>query len=195
MAPNSKEITVPEGYPFAGSRLEQLIDTESLAKRVSELGKNISEKYKGKIPIIIGVLNGSFIFMSDLVRQLSIDFEVDFLKISSYGSSKTSSGTVRLLKDISANITGRDVLVVEDIVDTGLSLEFLKHRLEEAQPTSLAFASCLLKPDVCKVSFPIDFVGFEIPDRFVVGYGLDIDQKFRVLPAIYAFKEGELDDK
>ncbi len=195
MAPNSKEITVPEGYPFAGSRLEQLIDTESLAKRVSELGKNISEKYKGKIPIIIGVLNGSFIFMSDLVRQLSIDFEVDFLKISSYGSSKTSSGTVRLLKDISANITGRDVLVVEDIVDTGLSLEFLKHRLEEAQPTSLAFASCLLKPDVCKVSFPIDFVGFEIPDRFVVGYGLDIDQKFRGLPAIYAFKEGELDDK
>lgn len=195
MAQKTNEIIIPQGFPFEGKVLEEMINSDELTTRVKAIAAEISEQFKGKVPIIIGVLNGSFIFMSDLVRYMTIHFEVDFLKISSYGSSTSSSGTVRLLKDISADITDRDVIVVEDIVDTGLSLEFLKHRLEEARPASVTFVSCLLKPEICKISFPIEYVGFEIPNRFVVGYGLDIDQKFRGLPAIYAFKEGELDDE
>ena len=179
-------IIVPEGYPHAGEQLEEIISPDLMQNRVSELGLEISEKYKGKVPIIIGVLNGAFLFMADLVRNLSIQFEVDFIKIDSYGNNTKSAGTVRLLKDISANITGRDVIVVEDIVDTGLSLNFLRHRMEEASPKSLRFATCLYKPDVASKDLSIDWVGFKIDDNYVVGYGLDLKQIYRGLPGIYA---------
>ena len=170
-------------------KLTELISEDSIKLRISEIALAISESYKGKIPIVIGVLNGSFLFHADLVRELDVEYEVDFIKISSYGNSKSTSGTVRLLKDISADITGRDVIVVEDIVDTGLSLKFLKHRMEEASPKSLRFATFLYKPDVASMKLKIDWTGFNIEDRFVVGYGLDLKQIYRGLPGIYAVNE------
>lgn len=183
------EITVPESSKFAGQSLELLLSRDQIRQAVEDMAAQLSERFRGKCPILIGVLNGSFIFMADLVRALDIDFEVDFIKISSYGSDTASTGTVRLLKDISADITGRDVIVVEDIVDTGLTIKFLRNRMQEAGPTSVTFISLLLKEEVAKLDFPLDYVGFNIPDRFVVGYGLDVDQKLRGLGPIYAFKE------
>ena len=182
-------IIIPEGYPFSGIELEEIISPYLVQKRVGEIGKEISELYQDKVPIIIGVLNGAFLFMADLVRHLHIQFEVDFIKIDSYGNNTKSSGTVRLLKDISADITGRHVIVVEDIVDTGLSLKFLKHRMEEASPKSLRFATFLYKPDVASPEVKIDWAGFNIDDRFVVGYGLDLKQIYRGLPGIYAINK------
>ena len=182
-------IIIPDGYPYEGVKLEEIIASESIQNRVSEIGKEISEMYHGKVPIIIGVLNGAFLFMADLVRSLNLQFEVDFIKIDSYGDGTKSSGTVRLLKDISADITGRDVIIVEDIVDTGLSLKFLKNRMEEASPNSLRFVTFLLKPDIASTDVKIDWVGFNIDDRFVVGYGLDLKQIYRGLPAVYAINE------
>ena len=187
-------IIIPAGYPHAGGQLEEIISPDLLQKRVNEIGQEISVKYKGKVPIIIGVLNGAFLFMADLVRNLSIQFEVDFIKIDSYGDNTMSSGTVRLLKDISANITGRDVIIIEDIVDTGLSLNFLKHRMEEASPKSLSFVTCLYKPNVASQDLSIDWVGFNIDDNYVVGYGLDLKQIYRGLPGIYAVSK-ELNQK
>ncbi|MCH7575199.1 MAG: hypoxanthine phosphoribosyltransferase [Candidatus Marinimicrobia bacterium] len=168
-----------------------MITRDAIQDRVREMAAEISGRYAARGPIIIGILNGSFIFMADLVRALQIPFEVDFIKLSSYGSETSSSGTVRLLKDISADITGRDVIVVEDIIDTGLTINFLRRRLEEAGPTSVSFVTLLLKDDVAKLDFTIDHVGFKIPNRYVVGYGLDIDQQMRGLDAIYALKEQE----
>ena len=179
-------IIIPKGYPYEGGSLVEIISPDLLQRRVRVIGREISQKYIDEIPIIIGVLNGAFLFMADLVRNLSIQFEVDFIKIDSYGDSTSSSGTVRLLKDISADITGRDVLVIEDIVDTGLSLKFLKHRMEEASPKSIRFATCLYKPTVALQNLHIDWVGFNIDDHYVVGYGLDLKQIYRGLPGIYA---------
>ncbi|NQU68734.1 MAG: hypoxanthine phosphoribosyltransferase [Candidatus Marinimicrobia bacterium] len=189
-----KEFIIPEGYPFEGKSLDILISADEIKKRVEELALQISEKFKGTVPIFVGVMNGSFMFFADIMRELSIDFEVDFIKIDSYGSRTSSSGTVRLLKDISADITNRNVVVVEDIIDTGLSIQFLKHRLEDALPKSVTFVTLLLKKDIAKVSFDIDYVGFDIPNRFVVGYGLDYNQGLRGLKHILAFKEGDIID-
>lgn len=182
-------VTVPGDGSYAGREMELMIGADKVQSKVAELAAAVSGYYSGRCPIIIGILNGSFVFMADLVRKLTIPFEVDFIKLSSYGGETTSSGTVRLLKDISADITGRDVIVVEDIIDTGLTINFLRHRLEEAGPTSVAFVTLLLKDEVAKLDFPIDYVGFNIPNRYVVGYGLDIDQQLRGLDAIYALKE------
>jgi len=170
-------------------KLTELISEDDIKKRIVDIAADISKEYKGRIPIVIGVLNGSFLFLGDIVRKLDIEFEVDFIKISSYGSSKTSSGTVRLLKDISADITGRDIILIEDIVDTGLSLKFLKKRFEEAKPSSLVFVTLLHKKHTSKIDFKIDYIGFEIGDEFVVGYGLDYEQKLRGLPSIYTLSE------
>ena len=178
-------LIVPDGYPLSGSTLEEIIPPEKVQNRVREIGSEISKMYSKKVPIIIGVLNGAFLFMADLVRNLDIEFEVDFIKIDSYGDNAKSSGTVRLLKDISADITGRHVIVVEDIVDTGLSLKFLKHRIGEASPKSLRFASFLFKPEVASKDLKIDWIGFNIKDQYVVGYGLDLKQIFRGLTGIY----------
>jgi len=174
-------IIIPEGFPYAGNNLEEIISPDSVQQRVGEIGREISGMYQGKVPIIIGVLNGAFLFMADLVRHLDIQFEVDFIKIDSYGDGTKSSGTVRLLKDISADITDRDVIVVEE--------NFLKHRMEEASPKSLRFATFLYKPDVASTELEIDWTGFSIEDRFVVGYGLDLKQIYRGLPGIYAVNE------
>ena len=182
-------VIMPEYYPFTDIELEEIISSQLVQKRVEEIGKEISALYKDKVPIIIGVLNGAFLFMADLVKNLHFQFEVDFIKIDSYGNDIKSSGTVKLLKDISANITGRHVLVIEDIVDTGLSLKFLKSRMEDADPKSLRFATFLYKPDVASTEINIDWIGFEIDDRFVVGYGLDYKQLYRGLPGIHALNK------
>ncbi len=162
-----------------------LLSQEKIDKRIVELGRQITEDYRGLQPIIIGVLNGAFIFMADLIRRIEIDVEVDFIKISSYGDAKKSSGRVMMLKDINAEITGRHVLLVEDIVDTGLSLEFLHQKFSALKPASLKYVSFLVKPDSVKTNIHIDYVGFEIPSEFVVGYGLDYKQILRNLPAVY----------
>ena len=167
--------------------LEEIYSQEEIEKRVTELASQISTDYAGKVPILIGVLNGSVFFLADLAKRLEIDCEFDFIKVSSYHSGTQSSGTVRLLKDISCIITDRDVIIVEDIIDSGLTARFLKHRILQNQPSSVAFATLLLKPECLKLEFSAEYVGFEVADRFMVGYGLDLDQKFRNLPSIWAF--------
>lgn len=171
-----------------GYKLTTLISNDQIQSRIKEIADQISEKFKAEIPILIGVLNGSFIFISDLMRELNIDCEMDFIKISSY-AGKESVGTVTLLKDISANITDRHVIIVEDIIDSGLTIKFLRDRLEGANPKSVTIVTLLLKPDIAKLDFEVDYVGFEIPPEFVVGYGLDYNQKLRHLPEIYRLEE------
>ncbi|MFQ6112461.1 MAG: hypoxanthine phosphoribosyltransferase [bacterium] len=168
-----------------GKQYKVLLSEEKIKKKVKELGRQISDDYRGKCPILIGVLNGSFVFCADLFREIDIDCEVDFIKISSYGEALETSGVVKLLKDIDAHVEGRHVLVIEDIVDSGYSVRFLEKRIKAANPKSLNFVSLLVKEGGAKVSYEIQYVGFKIPNRFVVGYGLDYAQKFRNLPAIY----------
>ena len=165
-------------------KLIKIIDEVSIQKRVKEIAIELISKFKDKKPIFIGVLNGSFIFISDLVRNLNINCEIDFIKVSSYKGQDTT-GTVKLLKDISADITNRDVVIVEDIIDSGLTIEFLVKRLKGASPKSISIVTLLLKPDIARLSLPIDIIGFEIAPDFVVGYGLDYDQDLRHLPEIY----------
>ena len=169
---------------FNGKKLSKIFDKQTIQKRVQEMAAELSKKFDNKKPIFIGVLNGSFIFASDLLRNLNINCEIDFIKLSSYKGQNTT-GTVRLLKDISADITNRDVIIIEDIIDSGLTVEFLVKRLEGASPRSISIVTLLFKPDVAKLSLPIDIIGFEIAPHFVVGYGLDYDQDYRHLPEIY----------
>ncbi len=172
---------------YSGRKAKLLISEEAIHDRVKELGKKITKDYHGSSPIIIGVLNGCILFMSDLFRELDMDSEIDFIKISSYNNDVKTSGTVRLLKDISCDIFGRDVLIVEDIIDSGLSIKFLKKRMEECGTKSVKIATLLIKEHT-KVDFPIDYVGFTIPEKFVIGYGLDLAQKLRNLKSIYALQ-------
>jgi len=168
--------------------LNLYIDRLTINKRVRELADRISKDYKGKVPIFIGVLNGAFIFMSDLVRQVKLDTEIDFLKLSSYGENKISSGNVRLLKDINCPITERDIIIVEDIIDSGLSIKFIRDLIAIHKPNSLEFASFLFKKGLSNLDFNIKYVGFKIPNKFVVGYGLDYAQKYRNLKSLYILK-------
>ena len=168
--------------------MRELISADQIAHRVQEMGAEISRKYEGRVPIFVGILNGSFIFMADLLREVSIECEVDFIKMSSY-EGKTSSGTLHLRKDISSDVNGRDVIIVEDIVDSGLTINFLKSRIEDAGPSSVAVVSLLFKREVAELNFDLDYVGFEIPADYVVGYGLDMDQKKRNLKGIFSIED------
>ncbi|MDP7558091.1 MAG: hypoxanthine phosphoribosyltransferase [Candidatus Marinimicrobia bacterium] len=168
--------------------MRELISAAQLAKRIGEMGKEISRDYKGREPIFVGVLNGSFIFMADLLREVTIDCEVDFIKLSSY-EGNASSGTIHLRKDISSDVAGRNVIIVEDIVDSGLTINFLKSRIEDSMPSSVAVVSLLFKREVAKLNFDLDYVGFEIPADYVVGYGLDMDQKKRNLKGIFSIED------
>ena len=168
--------------------LKPLFSKDVIDLKVAEIAKKISSQFENKDPIFIGVLNGSFIFLADLLRKITIDCEMDFIKLHSYEGHR-SSGTIQLIKDISADITNRHVILVEDIIDSGYTIRFLKDRLQGASPKSVFIASLLLKPDVAKLDFPIDFIGFEIPPEFVVGYGLDFNQKLRHLDGIYRLDE------
>ncbi len=164
--------------------MRELISEADIQNRVREIAGEISKDYADRTPIFVGILNGSFIFLADLVRELAIDSEVDFMKVSSYDGHE-STGTVHLVKDISAEITGRDVIIVEDIIDSGLTINFLVHRIKETAPSSVAVATLLFKKEVAQLNFRPDYVGFEIPPDYVVGYGLDHDQKMRNLKAIH----------
>jgi len=168
--------------------MRELISADQIAHRVQEMGAEISRKFEGRVPIFVGILNGSFIFMADLLREVSIECEVDFIKLSSY-EGKTSSGTLHLRKDISSDVNGRDVIIVEDIVDSGLTINFLKSRIEDAGPSSVAVVSLLFKREVAELNFDLDYVGFEIPADYVVGYGLDMDQKKRNLKGIFSIED------
>ena len=166
-------------------KYEKLLGKEQIQSRIKELGAQISEDYKGKCPILIGVLNGGFIFLADLFREVEIDCEVDFIKISSYEDQTYSKGWVKLLKDVDCEIEGRDILIVEDIVDSGLSIQFLRTRINKLKPKSVKYVSHLQKEGAGKVDYNVDYIGFKIPNRFVVGYGLDDAQLLRNLPDIY----------
>ena len=162
-----------------------LISEDEIQKRLEEMGEELTAAYRGRHPILIGVLNGGFIFLADLIRYINLDCEIDFIRISSYGDEKESSGHIKVLKPLSADIKGRHVIVVEDIVDSGLSVQFLLKMLSAFEPASLKFATLLRKKSRMKIDIPIDFVGFEIEDKYVVGYGLDERQIKRNLRSIY----------
>jgi hypoxanthine phosphoribosyltransferase len=167
---------------------EILIDEETLAARVAELGAEVSADYQGRDLLLIGVLKGAVFFMADLMRHLTVPCEVDFMAISSYGDSTDSSGIVRILKDLDINIEGRHVLVVEDIIDSGLTLNYLLKNLRTRRPASLEVVALLQKTSVQQVELDIRYEGFTIPPDFVVGYGLDFDERFRNLPYIALLK-------
>jgi hypoxanthine phosphoribosyltransferase len=159
-----------------------LITKEEIHREVFRLAQEISIDYDGKNPLLLGVLKGSFVFMADLVRLLEIPLEIEFVSLSSYGSAKVSSGKVKVVKGLRSPLEGRDVLVVEDIVDTGLSTNYLLDYLQKRKPASVRLCALLDKPARRKTAVHIDYLGITIPDRFVVGYGLDLDEKFRNLP-------------
>jgi hypoxanthine phosphoribosyltransferase len=163
---------------------ETLIDEDGLQRRIAELGEEISNDYAGRDLLLVGVLKGAVFFMSDLMRHLTIPCEIDFMAISSYGDSTDSSGVVRILKDLDINIEGRDVLVVEDIIDSGLTLSYLMRNLEAREPASLEICALLTKPERREIDVPVRYVGFEIPNRFVIGYGLDFAERYRNLPYV-----------
>ena len=165
-------------------KIEVMLSAEEIDKRIRELAAEISKDYEGKSLFLVGVLKGAIIFLSDLVRYITVPLEIDFIAVSSYGSDTTSSGVVRIQKDLEQSLKGKDVLIVEDIVDTGLTLNYLYKNILSRQPESLRVITLLDKPERRKVDFNPDYCGFTIPDRFVIGYGLDYDENYRQLPDI-----------
>lgn len=166
---------------------EILISEERLQARIGELADEISADYAGQEVLVVGVLKGALLFIADLVRRLTVPCTMDFMAVSSYGSNTHSSGVVRILKDLDAPIAGKHVLVVEDVVDSGLTLSYLMKNLRSREPASLELCTLMVKPSGRRVPIEMRYVGFEMPDAFVVGYGLDFDEHFRQLPYIAAF--------
>jgi hypoxanthine phosphoribosyltransferase len=163
---------------------EILVQADELQHRIKEMAAEVSRAYAGRDLLLIGVLKGAVFFLSDLMRHLDIPCEVDFMAVASYGSSTDSSGVVRILKDLDAPLEGRNVLIVEDIVDSGLTLQYLMRTLEARGPASLEVCALLTKPERRKVEMPARYVGFEIPDKFAIGYGLDYAERYRNLPYV-----------
>ncbi len=171
---------------------EVIVSEEQLRNRVAELGREIASEYEGRDLLLIGVLKGAVFFMADLMRELPLPCEVDFMAISSYGSASDSSGVVRILKDLDINIEERHVLIVEDIIDSGLTLSYLMRNLRSRSPASLEVCALFVKESARKIRNSVRYVGFEIPDRFVVGYGLDFAERYRNLPYLAALDESLL---
>ena len=170
-------------------QLKILISHDKIAKAVSRLACEIERDYQGKQPVLLGVLKGSFVFMADLIRRLDLPLEIEFIRLSSYGSCRESAGKVRVVQGLQARIRGRDVLVIEDIVDTGITTAFLLDYLNKKNPASLKLCTLAHKPSRCKVAVPIDYLGFTVPNKFIVGYGIDCDEKIRNLPDIYTLED------
>ncbi|QKS73154.1 hypoxanthine phosphoribosyltransferase [Paenalkalicoccus suaedae] len=166
-----------------------MISEEQIKTRVKELAEQIEKDFRGEPVVLIAVLKGSFVFAADLMREISQNVQIDFISVSSYGDATETTGKVRLLKDLDSNITGENVVVVEDIVDSGLTLDFLVDHLHMHKPKELKVCTLLDKPERRQVELQIDYVGFEIPDRFIVGYGIDYAQRYRNLPYIASVKE------
>jgi hypoxanthine phosphoribosyltransferase len=179
-----------EGYgPVTQTELdnavgEVLIEQLALQSRIAELGSEISADYAGRDLLLVGVLKGAVFFMADLMRELTVPCEIDFMAISSYGAATDSSGVVRILKDLDINVADREVLVVEDIIDSGLTLSYLMRNLRARKPASLEVVTLLTKPERREIDVPVRYVGFEIPNRFVIGYGLDFAERYRNLPYV-----------
>ncbi len=169
---------------------EVIVPRDELQARIAELGRQITVDYAGTRLLLVGVLKGAFMFMSDLARSVDLPVEFDFMAVSSYGSATKTSGVVRIVKDLDADLTGRHVLLVEDIVDSGLTLEFLRKNLQARGPASLEVCALLLKDGLQKAEPDLRYVGFHIPAAFVVGYGLDVGERYRNLSSIHAYAEG-----
>ena len=169
--------------------VEILVTREAIEKRVADIGKEVTAAYKGRVPLLVGVLKGSAVFMADLVKHISIPLEMDFIAVLSYRGNHQASGAVRFIKDLDNVIEGRDLLLVEGIVDTGMTIGYILRNLQARQPRSIRLCTFLDKPARRIVEVSIDFRGFEIPDRFVVGYGLDFHQRYRNLPYIGVLKD------
>lgn len=176
-----------------GERFKLYLHAHAIRERIEELGQLISADCAGQRPVLVGVLNGAFMFLADLMRAITIECEVDFIKLSSYGDKKISSGVVRELKSVDANLRGKNVIIVEDIVDTGLSMAYLMESVREHEPASVRTATLLHKSDATVADVTLDYVGFEISNLFVVGYGLDFGQLGRNLPHIYVIDESGTD--
>ena len=168
---------------------EIIYDENQLREKIREIGKKISEDYKGTDLLLIGVLKGSVVFMADLIKEINIPCSIDFMAVSSYGSSTSSSGVVRILKDLDSEIEGKDVLIVEDIIDSGVTLKYLIKYLQGRKPNSVEIACLLNKPERRKVDIGVKYIGYNVPDLFLVGYGLDYAEKYRNLPYIGVLKE------
>jgi len=186
----SQMITEPKEKIIVGNELfTPLLTEEQIQSRIAELGKQLTMDYQGSVPVFIGVLNGAFLFMSDLIKCVELDCEIDFFKLSSYGDEKLSSGKVRLLKELNCDVNGRDIIIVEDIVDSGLSVKYIEELFAENNPKSMKVVSLLVKPKSLKYNVKIDYIGFDIPSQFVIGYGLDYAQKYRNLRSVYILSE------
>ena len=169
--------------------LKKIISQKQVQAKVKKLSQQISRDYANREPILVGILKGSFVFLADLIRNLKIPHQVDFISVASYGSSTQASGIVKMIKDLSINIKDKEVLVVEDIIDSGLTLSYIIKNLLTRQPKSLEVITLLNKKKKRKVSIPLKYIGFDIPDQFVVGYGLDFNEDFRNLPFIAKFEK------
>ncbi|HEV8131315.1 MAG TPA: hypoxanthine phosphoribosyltransferase [Acidobacteriota bacterium] len=187
-------MTSPAMKWSEGSLAEILLTTEQIQNRIREMGAEITRDYAGKKPLFIAILKGASMFHADLIRHVHLPVAVDFIAVASYGNETESSGQVQLIKDVETSIEGKDVIVVEDIVDTGLTLTYLLHNFQSRNPQSLKVATLLNKPSRRKVPVTPDYVGFEIPDKFVVGYGLDYAQNYRNLPYVAVLKSGGPDN-
>ena len=170
---------------------EVIVSTEQLQCRIAELGAQISTDYAGRAPLLVGVLKGAFLFMADLARQIALPVEFDFMAVSSYGNATKSSGVVRIVKDLDLDLSGRDVLIVEDIIDSGLTLAYLRKNLMARNPASVEVCALVVREGLQKTSVDLRYVGFEIPPDFVVGYGLDVAERYRNLPYIAAYTGAE----
>lgn len=184
---------IPETVRCRGERFRLYLDRDTIQQRIAEIGHAISGEFEGQKPILVGVLNGAFMFIADLMRAIDIDCEIDFIKLSSYGAEKVTSGQVTELKWIDADLKNRHVIVVEDIVDTGLSMRYLLDRMKEYDPASLRTATLLHKHEATERDIHLDYVGFRIPNLFVIGYGLDYGQIARNLPDIYVLDQDASD--
>ena len=170
-------------------QLKVLYTKEEIAERVARLAQQISTDYQGKCPLLVGILKGSFVFMADLIRLLQIPVEIDFISLSSYGSAKVTSGKVKVVQGLRFPVKGRDVLVIEDIVDTGLTVGFFMDYLRKKKPSSLKLCALFDKPSRRQTPISIDYIGFTVPDKFLVGYGLDYNERFRHLPDLCVLED------
>lgn len=175
--------------PFAGDPNlgEVIVSSDDLTRRVAELGRQITADYSGRSPLLVGVLKGAFMFMADLARAIDLPVEFDFMAVASYGSSTRTSGVVRIVKDLDLDLTGRHVIVVEDIIDSGLTLSYLRRNLAARNPASLEVCALLVKEGLQREDPDLRYVGFRIPPAFVVGYGLDVDDRYRNLPYVCVY--------
>jgi len=184
--PSDREARILEADPQLG---HVVVDGAALRARIAELGAQITADYQGRAPLLVGVLKGAFMFMADLAREIELPVEFDFMAVASYGNATKSSGVVRIVKDLDLDLTGRHVLVIEDIIDSGLTLAYLRKNLLARNPASVEVCALLVREGLQKQDPDLRYVGFSIPPEFVVGYGLDVDERYRGLPFIASYVE------